>query len=98
MRAQNLGLTFIEQHQKSPTYGHVTKLFLESESQHKGNKQTKQCKFSAKSCGFLGSNRFRKLNYSNTKLKRTKTIWIELSLLGQKSLEQMTKFTSAKFH
>ena len=25
----------------SPTYGSVTKLFLESEFQHKGNKQTK---------------------------------------------------------
>ena len=30
-----------ERHQKSPTYGHVTKLpvYLESEFQHKGNKQ-----------------------------------------------------------
>ena len=27
--------------QKSPTYGHVTKLFLELEFQRKGNKQTK---------------------------------------------------------
>ena len=26
----------------SPTYGYVTKLFLESEFQHKGNKQTKK--------------------------------------------------------
>ena len=26
----------------SPTYGHVTKLFLESEFQHKGNIQTKK--------------------------------------------------------
>ena len=30
-----------ERHQKSPTYGHVTKLFLESEFQHKVNKQMK---------------------------------------------------------
>ena len=30
-----------EEHQKSPTYGHVTELFLESEFQHKGSKQTK---------------------------------------------------------
>ena len=30
-----------EQHQRSPTNGHVTKLFLESEFQHKGNKHTK---------------------------------------------------------
>ena len=28
-----------ELHQKSPTYGHVAKLFLESEFQRKGNKQ-----------------------------------------------------------
>ena len=27
-----------------PTYGHVTKLFLESEFQHKGNKHMKKCK------------------------------------------------------
>ena len=31
-----------EWQQKSPTYGHVTKLFLESEFQHKGNKQMKK--------------------------------------------------------
>ena len=42
-----------EWHQKSPTYGHVTKLFLESEFQHKGNKQTKKREFSAKSCVFF---------------------------------------------
>ena len=48
-----------ELNQKSSTYGHVTKLFLESESQHKGNKQMKKREFSAKSCSFLGSNRFR---------------------------------------
>ena len=44
----------------SPIYGHVTKLLLESEFQHQGNKQTKNREFSAKSCGFLGGNRFRK--------------------------------------
>ena len=38
----------------SPTYGYVTKLFLESEFQHKENKQTKKRELSAKSCGFLG--------------------------------------------
>ena len=31
-----------ELHQKSPTYGYVTKLFLESEFQQKGNKQMKK--------------------------------------------------------
>ena len=53
-----------EWNQKSPTYWHVAKLFLESEFQHKENKQTKKTqKFSAKSCGFIGSNSFRKYNY-----------------------------------
>ena len=61
-----------EWHYMLPTYGHVTKLFLESEFQHKGNKQTKKRKFSAKSCSFLGRNRFRKQNYLNTTQKRTK--------------------------
>ena len=34
-----------ECHQKSFTYGHVTKLFLNSEFQHKGNKQMKNVNF-----------------------------------------------------
>ena len=60
-----------ESHQKSPTYGRVTKIFLESEFQRTGNEQTKKHIFSAKSCSFLGSNRFRNNNYSNTTQKRT---------------------------
>ena len=60
-----------EGHQKSPTYGHVAKLFLETEFRHKGYIQTKNRAFSAKSCGFLGSNRFSRCNYSNTARKRT---------------------------
>ena len=60
-----------ELHQKSPTYRHVVKLFLKQKFQRKGNKQTKKRKFSAKSCGFLGSNRFRNNNYLNTTRKRT---------------------------
>ena len=38
------------------------KLFVESEFQHKGNEETTKNtrKFSAKSCGFLGRNRFKK--------------------------------------
>ena len=37
-----------ERDQKSPTYGygHMTKLFLESEFQQKGNKQTKKNSYS----------------------------------------------------
>ena len=36
----------------SPTYGYVTKLFLESEFQHKGNKQTKKTCIFSKTLGF----------------------------------------------
>ena len=67
----------------TPTYGYVTKLFLESEFQHKGNKQTKKRKFSAKSCGFLGRNRFSKQKYLNTTQKRIKNIWTKVSSFGQ---------------
>ena len=34
-----------ERHQKSRIYGHVTKLFLESEFHHKENKQMKKHEF-----------------------------------------------------
>ena len=34
-------IIFRDWHQMSPTYGYVTKLFLELEFQHKGNKQMK---------------------------------------------------------
>ena len=60
-----------ESRQKSPTHD-VTKLHLESKFQHKGNKQTKKREFSVKSCGFLGRNRIRAYNYSNTTQKRAK--------------------------
>ena len=43
-------------YQNSPTYGHVTILFLELEFQSKGNKQMNKGEFSAKSCGFLDRN------------------------------------------
>ena len=61
----------------------MTKLFLETEFQHEGNKQTKKREFSAKSCGFPGRNRFRKFNDVNTTQKRTKIILDKLSSLGQ---------------
>ena len=53
-------IIFREKRQMSPSYWHVTKHFVESEFQHKGNKQTKKHEFSAEFCGFLGKNRFRK--------------------------------------
>ena len=48
-----------EPYQKSLADEDVAKLFLESEFQRKGNQQMIKRKFSAKSCSFLGSNRFR---------------------------------------
>ena len=72
-----------ELHQESSTDGLLAKLFLESEFQCKGNKQTKKRKFSAKFCSFLGSNRFRNYNYSYTTRKRTNKKMTELSWLGQ---------------
>ena len=53
-----------------PYYEYVLQLFLESELQHKGNKQTKKREFSAKICRFLGRKRFRKQNYPNTTQKK----------------------------
>ena len=72
----------------SPTYGHVTKLFLESEFQHEGNKQTKKREFSAKSCSFLGRKKIQiikleiKLFIFYTEKDKNK-FWTKLSLLGQ---------------
>ena len=85
-----------ELHQKSPTYGHVAKSFLESEFQSKGNKQTKKRKFSTKSCGFLGSNRFRNNNYLNTTRKRTnKKNWTKLLSLGHEPTFNALSFRGA---
>ena len=61
--------------------GHVTTLFMEF--QHKGNKHTKKGEFSAKPCGFLGRNTFRKLNCLNATQNRKNNNWTDLSLLGQ---------------
>ena len=75
---------FRKWHQNSPTYGHVTKLFLELEFQHKGNKQTKKGLLATNSCSFLGRNGFRKykLFKCNTEKDKNKN-WTDLSLLGQ---------------
>ena len=43
----------------------------------------KKGELSAKSCGFLDRNRFRKENYLNATQKRTEKNWTDLSLLGQ---------------
>ena len=59
-----------ERHQKSPTYGHVARLFLASEFKHKGINKRKKTQILSNLAGFLGSNRFRKYKYSNTARKR----------------------------
>ena len=59
------------------------KTILEPEYQHKGNKTNETRKFSAKSCDFLGSNRFRKEKYSTTTQKRTNKNFTVMSSLGQ---------------
>ena len=53
----------------SPTYGYVTKLFLESEFQHKGNKQTKNAN-SQQNLAFSGQGQIQKTKVFkyNTKL------------------------------
>ena len=45
----------------SPTYRHVTKPFLESEFQHKGNKQTKKREFFSKILRFSWQEQIQKL-------------------------------------
>ena len=62
----------------------MTKLFLELEFQHKGNKQTKKGLLATNSCGFLGRNGFRKykLFKCNTEKDKNKN-WTDLSSLGQ---------------
>ena len=70
-----------EWHQKSPTYWHVTKLFLESEFQHKENKQMNSNQNLA---FFLTATDSAHKISSNTTQKRTKQIWCQFSLLGQK--------------
>ena len=82
MTRENLIST--EWHQRSPTYGHVTKLFLESEFQHKGNKQTKKNANSQPNLAFSSAatdsdHRIIQILHK----KGQNNIWTELSSLGQ---------------
>ena len=45
----------------SPTYGYVTKLFLELEFQHKGNKQTKKTQILSKILQVSGQEHIQKI-------------------------------------
>ena len=66
-----------EGHQKSPPYGQVTKLFLESEFQHKGNKQLKKKKkkreFLANSCSFSRQQQIQNIKLFKYYTKKDKT-------------------------
>ena len=60
-----------EWHQKSPTYGYVAKLFLESDIQHKGNKQTKNASSQQNLAVFWAATDSDIYIYSNTTQKGT---------------------------
>ena len=66
----------------SPTYRYMTKLFLELEFQHKGNKPIKKANSQQNLAVFLAGTDSEK-NYLNTTQKRSKNIWTKLSSLGQ---------------
>ena len=50
-----------EWQQKSPTYGYVAKLFLESEFQHKGIKHTKKTQILSKILRFFRQQQIQKI-------------------------------------
>ena len=54
----------------SPTYGYVTKLFLELEFQHKGNKETKNANSQQNLAVFLAGTDSEKEIYLNTTAHR----------------------------
>ena len=59
----------------SPTYGYITKLFLESEFQHKGNKQTNKREFSAKSSGVSWQEQIQKIKSFKNYTEKDKIIF-----------------------
>ena len=76
-------IIFREWHQNSPTYGHVTILFLELEFQSKENKQmnmNSQQNLAVFSAGIDSENKIIKMLHR--KGQKTK-YWTDLSLLGQ---------------
>ena len=80
----------------SPTYGHVTKLFLESEFQHKGNKKNDKTQISSKILQFSWQLQIQKIKLFKCYTKKYKIkIWTKLSSLGQ---ERTFKLTCAVKH
>ena len=75
---------FRERHQNSSTYGHVTKLFLELEFHHKGNKQTKTGLIVSKLLRFSRQEWIQKIKLFKCYTEKGKNKnWTDLSLLGQ---------------
>ena len=65
-------------------YGHVTKLFLELELQHKGNKQMKKGLIVSKLLWFSRQERIQKIKLFRCYTEKDKNEnWTDLSLLGQ---------------
>ena len=67
----------------SPTYGHVTKLFLELECQHIGNKQMKKVNSQQNLAVFLAGTDSENKIISILQRKGQKKNWTKLSSLGQ---------------
>ena len=68
----------------SPTYGHMTKLFLESEFQHKGNIQMKKTRILCKILLFSWQEQVQKTKLFKYYTDKNQNIkWTKLSLLGQ---------------
>ena len=77
-------LIFREWHQKTPTYGQVRKLVLESEFQQKGNKQMKKMRILSKILRFSWQEQIQIIKlFKDYTEKYNNKIWPQLSLLGQ---------------
>ena len=71
----------------TPTYGHVRKLFLESEFQHKGNKQTKKTRIFSKILRFSWQEQIQIIKlFKYYTEKYNDKILPQLSLLGQETV------------
>ena len=77
----------------SPIYGYVTKLFLESEFQHKGVKKKRKNLKSQQNLTFSWQEQIQKIKLFKYYTKRTKkNIWTKLSSLGQEPTFKPAKY------
>ena len=72
-----------EWHLQSPIYGYVAKLFLESEFQHKRNKQTKNANSQQNLAVFSAVTDSENIIIQILHVKGQIKIWTEMSSLGQ---------------